>query len=380
MSFPDKDARAKCWTARDEYWACLDKHAPEYQCTSQEPEPKECIQLRKLYQQGCPAQWVKHFDRKRTIAFFYRNYVPARYHHQAKDPFLSAYFGELARCLEHNVCIGIGANKISAQYPTDTGSSGIQTLCMGFESARLAEIFNDDRQGSFIWNLLFGTERQYVSLGRLSYRARSITPSAELVSTSALDSAGTPRESSVTTFTPYGFSSLRSASAHPCTAFRVAINTVNPSSSLPEPSKINLPRVGLSSPMKARAVRRQPITLFLNMFSHCSESCESMRPRYTDPAVLITASMPRSPAFRWAPIDSAASRSTSSRVTSIFIGTTEPLTGVSEFSRIFIQPRSNFAGNDSTGSFIPANTRCPLLAKNVQICKTGRPGGGEKGS
>uniref|UniRef100_A0A8W7PDM4 Uncharacterized protein n=1 Tax=Anopheles coluzzii TaxID=1518534 RepID=A0A8W7PDM4_ANOCL len=95
------------------------------------------------------------------------------------------------------------------------------------------------------------------------------------------------------------------------------------------------------------------------MFSHCSESCESMRPRYTDPAVLITAT----------PIDSAASRSTSSRVTSIFIGTTEPLTGVSEFSRIFIQPRSNFAGNDSTGSFMPANTRCPLLAKNVQICE-----------
>uniref|UniRef100_A0A182LUC7 Uncharacterized protein n=1 Tax=Anopheles culicifacies TaxID=139723 RepID=A0A182LUC7_9DIPT len=102
------------------------------------------------------------------------------------------------------------------------------------------------------------------------------------------------------------------------------------------------------------------------MFSHCSESCESIRPRYTDPAVLITARMPRSPAFRWAPIDSAASRSTSSRVTSIFIGTTDPLTGVSEFSRIFIQPRSSLAGSDSTGSFIPANTRCPLLAKNYR--------------
>uniref|UniRef100_A0A182J756 Uncharacterized protein n=1 Tax=Anopheles atroparvus TaxID=41427 RepID=A0A182J756_ANOAO len=34
------------------------------------PEPKECIHLRKLYQQGCPAQWVKHFDRKRTYDQF----------------------------------------------------------------------------------------------------------------------------------------------------------------------------------------------------------------------------------------------------------------------------------------------------------------------
>ncbi|XP_053670239.1 cytochrome c oxidase assembly factor 6 homolog [Anopheles nili] len=70
MSFPDKDAREKCWTARDQYWACLDKYAPEYQCTSQAPEPKECLHLRKLYQQGCPAQWVKHFDRKRTYEQF----------------------------------------------------------------------------------------------------------------------------------------------------------------------------------------------------------------------------------------------------------------------------------------------------------------------
>ncbi|ETN65891.1 hypothetical protein AND_002332 [Anopheles darlingi] len=68
--FPDKDARAKCWKARDDYWACLDKHAPEYQCTSQAPEPPACIQLRRLYQQSCPAQWVKHFDRKRTYDQF----------------------------------------------------------------------------------------------------------------------------------------------------------------------------------------------------------------------------------------------------------------------------------------------------------------------
>ena len=25
-SFPDKEARQKCWDSRDEYWACLDKN------------------------------------------------------------------------------------------------------------------------------------------------------------------------------------------------------------------------------------------------------------------------------------------------------------------------------------------------------------------
>lgn len=65
---------------------------------------------------------------------------------------------------------------------------------------------------------------------------------------------------------------------------------------------------------------------------------------------------------------SAASRRMSSRVTSIRNGTTDPATGVSEFSRIFIQPFSSLAGKDSTGSFMPANTRWPLLAKKVQIC------------
>lgn len=36
--------------------------------------------------------------------------------------------------------------------------------------------------------------------------------------------------------------------------------------------------VGLKSPMKARAVLKQPITLFLNIFSHCAESCKSILP------------------------------------------------------------------------------------------------------
>lgn len=70
MSFPDKGHRELCWKARDSYWDCLDKNAPEYSATSGKPEPKACIQLRKLFEKNCPAQWVKHFDRKRNYEQF----------------------------------------------------------------------------------------------------------------------------------------------------------------------------------------------------------------------------------------------------------------------------------------------------------------------
>ncbi|XP_055842888.1 cytochrome c oxidase assembly factor 6 homolog [Episyrphus balteatus] len=70
MSFPTKDERAKCWKARDDFWACLDTHAPGHQSTSGEAVPKQCADLRKLYEKSCPSQWVKHFDRKRTYEQF----------------------------------------------------------------------------------------------------------------------------------------------------------------------------------------------------------------------------------------------------------------------------------------------------------------------
>lgn len=93
MSFPDKAQRQYCWDARDQYWSCLDKNAPQHQPTSGSDEPKVCLQFRKLYMKECPGQWwveiriqltdlrlvftslfsfqrVKHFDRKRTYEQF----------------------------------------------------------------------------------------------------------------------------------------------------------------------------------------------------------------------------------------------------------------------------------------------------------------------
>ncbi|KAK7862446.1 hypothetical protein R5R35_001350 [Gryllus longicercus] len=61
MSFPNKGDRDKCWTARDRYWECLDLNLEERE---------RCLKQRQVYESSCPAQWVKHFDRKRTYLKF----------------------------------------------------------------------------------------------------------------------------------------------------------------------------------------------------------------------------------------------------------------------------------------------------------------------
>ena len=70
MSFPTKETRAHCWAARDKYWSCLNKYAPEHNSSTGEAEPKACVEVRKMYEASCPSQWVKHFDRKRTYEQF----------------------------------------------------------------------------------------------------------------------------------------------------------------------------------------------------------------------------------------------------------------------------------------------------------------------
>ncbi|XP_050308094.1 cytochrome c oxidase assembly factor 6 homolog [Anthonomus grandis grandis] len=60
MSFPTKDERAKCWGSRDKYWECLDQNGDESQCKV----------FRKLYEENCSGQWVKHFDRRRNYLIF----------------------------------------------------------------------------------------------------------------------------------------------------------------------------------------------------------------------------------------------------------------------------------------------------------------------
>lgn len=66
MSFPDKSQREVCWNARDHYWECLDKHniGPD------QASPPACDAVKKDFEKLCPAQWVKHFNRKREYNIF----------------------------------------------------------------------------------------------------------------------------------------------------------------------------------------------------------------------------------------------------------------------------------------------------------------------
>ncbi|XP_056637968.1 cytochrome c oxidase assembly factor 6 homolog [Diorhabda carinulata] len=66
MSFPTREERSKCWAARDKYWECLDKNSS----ADKDEKTNVCVEFRKLYEQSCTAQWVKHFDRKRNYLMF----------------------------------------------------------------------------------------------------------------------------------------------------------------------------------------------------------------------------------------------------------------------------------------------------------------------
>lgn len=66
MSFPDREQRKTCWDSRDRYWECLDNQ----NIKDSSVKPKECLELRKLFEKSCPTQWVSHFDRKRDFNVF----------------------------------------------------------------------------------------------------------------------------------------------------------------------------------------------------------------------------------------------------------------------------------------------------------------------
>ncbi|XP_044255806.1 cytochrome c oxidase assembly factor 6 homolog [Tribolium madens] len=66
MSFPTKEDRNLCWSARDRYWECLNKNG----IIDSKDDRGPCLEFRKLYEKSCSAQWVKHFDRRRNYLQF----------------------------------------------------------------------------------------------------------------------------------------------------------------------------------------------------------------------------------------------------------------------------------------------------------------------
>lgn len=64
MSFPLKEQRLKCYSARDEFWNCLDRHNYAKNLENDDEIPDECKKLKTLFKTECPQQWVQHFNRK----------------------------------------------------------------------------------------------------------------------------------------------------------------------------------------------------------------------------------------------------------------------------------------------------------------------------
>lgn len=53
---PNKEARKKCYTARDAHFKCLDDN---------DNDLYRCAQTYSKLEEMCPKQWVKHFEQTR---------------------------------------------------------------------------------------------------------------------------------------------------------------------------------------------------------------------------------------------------------------------------------------------------------------------------
>ncbi|KAM3853066.1 cytochrome c oxidase assembly factor 6 homolog isoform 1-T1 [Vipera latastei] len=56
MSAPSMKERKACWGARDIYWKCLDENMKD---------TSKCDNLRCSFENLCPQQWVKYFNKRR---------------------------------------------------------------------------------------------------------------------------------------------------------------------------------------------------------------------------------------------------------------------------------------------------------------------------
>ncbi|KAL7882987.1 hypothetical protein SRHO_G00006450 [Serrasalmus rhombeus] len=73
MSAPNSQERRACWSARDEYWKCLD-------CNQN--DVTTCEKYKKEFEMNCPAQWVTYFNKRRDFLKYKEKiekegYVPA---------------------------------------------------------------------------------------------------------------------------------------------------------------------------------------------------------------------------------------------------------------------------------------------------------------
>ncbi|XP_077357193.1 cytochrome c oxidase assembly factor 6 homolog [Festucalex cinctus] len=58
MAAPNAVERKACWDARDLLWNCLDDNNDKL---------ASCQNFQSEFESKCPAQWVKHFNKKRDF-------------------------------------------------------------------------------------------------------------------------------------------------------------------------------------------------------------------------------------------------------------------------------------------------------------------------
>ncbi|XP_037551627.1 cytochrome c oxidase assembly factor 6 homolog [Nematolebias whitei] len=58
MTAPTSAERKVCWEARDQLWQCLDDSNDKIE---------SCQKFQRDFEAKCPAQWVKHFTKRRSF-------------------------------------------------------------------------------------------------------------------------------------------------------------------------------------------------------------------------------------------------------------------------------------------------------------------------
>ncbi|KAE8448707.1 hypothetical protein EG329_008922 [Mollisiaceae sp. DMI_Dod_QoI] len=66
---PDRSERAKCWEARDAYFACLDKNNIVDSITEKDKAAKACGAEGRGFEGNCASSWVTYFKKRRVMEY-----------------------------------------------------------------------------------------------------------------------------------------------------------------------------------------------------------------------------------------------------------------------------------------------------------------------
>ncbi|KAI4151449.1 MAG: hypothetical protein LQ340_003488 [Diploschistes diacapsis] len=64
---PNRSDRARCWAARDAFFACLDRHGIVDSLKDSDSADRSCGTEEKLLQRDCASSWVTYFKQRRVM-------------------------------------------------------------------------------------------------------------------------------------------------------------------------------------------------------------------------------------------------------------------------------------------------------------------------